>query len=191
VTRAEWPVELRGVTESIVTTLGPNGRWNVAALGLFAGDPVTARTWGRTRTRRNFEERGDGYVQFSSDPVDFVDAACSIREEDEPILASADAWTSVEVEAIDRGTEGKTEWVEWALAPTDAVIERRIAPTTNRGYYAVVEATVAASRLDVPDYDPAELHDRIEYFERVVERCGGPREREAFRRLRSHVDLTD
>ncbi|TKR27932.1 DUF447 domain-containing protein [Natronomonas salsuginis] len=190
-TRAEWPVELRGVTESIVTTLGPNGRWNVAALGLFAGDPVTARTWGRTRTRRNFEERGDGYVQFSSDPVDFVDAACSIREEDEPILASVDAWTNVEVEAIDRGTEGKTKWVEWALTPTDAVIERRTVPTTNRGYYAVVEATVAASRLDVPDYDPAELHDRIGYFERVVERCGGPREREAFRRLRSHVDLTD
>jgi hypothetical protein len=190
-TRAEWPVELRGVTESIVTTLGPNGRWNVAALGLFAGDPVTARTWGRTRTRRNFEERGDGYVQFSSDPVDFVDAACSIREEDEPTLASADAWANVEVEAIERGTEGETEWVEWVLTPTDAAIERRIAPTTNRGYYAVVEATVAASRLDVPDYDSETLRDRIEYFERVVERCGGPREREAFRRLRSHVDFTD
>ncbi|MFQ3320770.1 MAG: hypothetical protein ACI80F_002857, partial [Natronomonas sp.] len=96
----EWPVELRGVTESVVTTLGPNDRWNVAALGLFAGGPVVARTWGRTRTWRNFRERGEGYVQFTRDPVDFVEAACSVREEDDPILDSADAWARVTAEAI-------------------------------------------------------------------------------------------
>jgi len=47
---ADWPVELRGVTESLVTTLGPNDRWNVAVPGLHApddaADPVKARTWG-------------------------------------------------------------------------------------------------------------------------------------------------
>jgi hypothetical protein len=147
---AAWPADLRGVTESIVTTLGPNDRWNVAALGLFAGDPVTARTWGRTRTWRNFTERGGGYVQFSTDPVDFVDAACSIREEDEPVLESADAWAKVDAESVDRGTEGDTQWVDWELTPVESAIERETVPTTNRGYYAVVEATVAASRLDVP-----------------------------------------
>ena len=34
----EWPVSLTGVTESVVTTLGPNGLWNAAALGLFADE---------------------------------------------------------------------------------------------------------------------------------------------------------
>jgi len=56
VTVAEWPVDLAGVTESVVTTLGPNDQWNLAALGLHAPDgdgPVTATTWGRTRTWRN------------------------------------------------------------------------------------------------------------------------------------------
>ena len=186
---ADWPVELTGVTESVVTTLGPNDRWNVAALGLFAGDPVTARTWGRTRTRRNFETKGGGYVQFVRDPVDFVDAACSIREEETPILRSADAWANVETEAIDRGTEDGTEWVDWELVPTESAIERETVPTTNRGYYAVIEATVAASRLNVAGYETATLLDRIEYFERVVERCGGPAERAAFDRLGEHVDL--
>jgi hypothetical protein len=186
---AEWPVDIAGVTESVVTTLGPNGRWNVAALGLFAGSPVTARTWGRTRTRRNFEARGGGYVQFVDDPVDFVDAACSIREEDEPILPSADAWANVDAEPIDRGTEDGTEWVEWELVPTESAIERETVPTTNRGYYAVVEATVAASRLNAPGYDTATLLERIEYFRGVVERCGGPRERAAFERLSEHVDI--
>ena len=186
---AEWPVDLRGVTESVVTTLGPNGRWNVAALGLFAGEPVTARTWGRTRTWRNFTERGGGYVQFTVDPVDFVDAACSVREKDDPVLSSADAWARVEVESVDRGSEGDTQWTDWKLTPIESAVERETVPTTNRGYYAVIEATVAASRLDVPSYDTAALRDRIDYFEGVVERCGGPREHEAFERFLEHAGL--
>lgn len=184
----EWPITVRGVTESVVATLGPNDRWNLAALGLFEGEPVTARTWGRTRTWRNFREQGEGYVQFTRDPVDFVEAACSIRESDDPILDSADAWARVEVEPLEDGESGDTPWVEWALRPIEAGVERRVVPTTNRGYYAVIEATVAASRLDVAEYDTEELRDRIAYLEGVVNRCGGDREREAFERLRNETD---
>ncbi|PSQ36091.1 DUF447 domain-containing protein [Halobacteriales archaeon QS_9_70_65] len=185
----DWPVELRGVTESVVTTLGPNDRWNVAALGLFAGNPVTARTWGRTRTWRNFTERGGGYVQFTPDPVDFVDAACSIRETDEPVLDSAHAWAETEVEAVDEGEKGGTQWVDWELRPVEAAVVDRTVPTTNRGYYAVVEATVAASRLDVPGYDTETLRERLAYFTDVIENCGGERERAALRRLEEYEDV--
>lgn len=185
----DWPVELRGVTESIVTTLGPNGRWNVAALGLFAGDPVTARTWGRTRTRRNFEAHGDGYVQFTRDPVDFVDAACSITERPRPILESADAWVGVDVEALDDGSTDGTEWIQWAIRPRETTVERRVVPATNRGYNAIVEATVVASRLDLEAYDREMLHERLAHLVDVVERCGGPREQEALDHLREHVDV--
>ncbi|RXK51182.1 DUF447 domain-containing protein [Halorientalis pallida] len=182
----DWPVDLRGVTESVVTTLGPNDRWNVAALGLHApdgdgadDDPVTARTWGRTRTWRNFRERGEGYVQFTTDPVTFAEAAMTVREEADPVLPSADAWARVTVERLDAGEDGDTQWVEWALHPAETAVERETVPTTNRGYYAVVEATVAASRLDVPAYDRAELASRLDYFADVVARCGGQRERTA------------
>lgn len=188
----DWPVELRGVTESIVTTLGPNDRWNVAALGLHAPTqdaPVTARTWGQTRTRRNFAERGSGYVQFARDPVLFVDATLSITERTGPVLPEADAVVEVTVDRLDEGEDGDTEWVEWGLTPSDATVERRAVPTTNRGYNAIVEATVAASRLDVPAYDTEELRDRLGYFETVVESCGGKRERAAMDRLRELVDV--
>ncbi|WP_424018647.1 DUF447 domain-containing protein [Halorientalis pallida] len=188
-----WPVALRGVTESVVATLGPNDRWNVAALGLHApesdpGDaaPVTARTWGRTRTWRNFRERGEGYVQFTTDPLDFAEAAMTVREESDPVLSSADAWARVTVDRIDAGTDGDTEWVEWALDPEETAVERETVPTTNRGYYAVIEATVAASRLDVPAYDRAELQSRLDYFADVVERCGGERERAAMDVVRAN-----
>ncbi|MGM0389535.1 MAG: DUF447 domain-containing protein, partial [Natrinema limicola] len=56
----------------------------------------------------------------------------------------------------------------------------------DRGFGAVVEATVAASRLEVAAYDDAELRDRLAYFESVVDRAGGPREREALERVREH-----
>ncbi|QPV62079.1 DUF447 family protein [Halosimplex litoreum] len=187
-TDADWPVELAGVVESVVTTLGPNDRWNVAALGLHAGDPVTARTYGRTRTWRNFSEQGGGVVQFTRDPVDFVDAALSVYEVDGPVLDSADAWVEIDAERVGTDHEGDTEIVTWALRPVDGGVERRVVPTTNRGFYAVVEATVAASRLDVPGYERETLLDRLAYFESVVETAGGERERTAFERIDDLVD---
>jgi hypothetical protein len=187
-----WPVELRGVTESLVTTRGPNDRWNVAALGLHAGDPVTATTWGNTRTRRNFHRRGGGYVQFTRDPVAFVEAALSIHEVDDPVLDAADAWAEVEATRIGGGEsetgdhdaeDGDTHTERWRLTPVDSGVKRETVPTTNRAYYAVVEATVAASRLDVDAYDADALRDRLAYFAEVVETCGGDRERTAFERV--------
>ena len=184
----DWPLSLSGVTESIVTTLGPNELWNAAALGLFAGDPVTARTWGNTRTRRNFHRQGEGYVQFTRDPVEFTDAALSIVEFEEPVLDAANAWVRVRVERIDAGTEGDTQWEEWTLVPVEAAVETERVPTIDRGVAAVVEATVAASRLGVEGYDDETLRDRLDYYASVVERAGGPREREAIDRVCEHSD---
>ena len=188
----DWPVDLRGVTETIVTTLGPNECWNAAALGVHAPDAAdslpTARTWGSTRTRRNFAHRGEGYVQFCRDPVAFAEAALTISEVDQPILESANAWVRVEPTQVEQGTDDGTSWVAWELHAVETGVERRVVPRTNRGYAAVIEATVAASRLDVPAYDRAELADRLSYLEGVAETCGGPREAAAFEVIRDVVD---
>jgi hypothetical protein len=148
---------------------------------------VTARTWGNTRTRRNFHRRGGGYVQFVDDPVEFVDATLSIFEVERPILDSAAAWVEVEAERADSGEDGDTEWEEWTLSPVDSAVERETVPTMNRGLYAVVEATVAASRLDVDAYDESELRNRLSYFETVGRNCGDDRVRAALDRLRDHL----
>ncbi|ELZ80648.1 hypothetical protein C454_10096 [Haloferax gibbonsii ATCC 33959] len=196
----DWPVELRGVTETVVATLGPNDRWNFAALGVRAPEsdagtddsggsatgsppPATATTWGNTRTRRNFHRQGGGVVQFVSDPRAFVEAAMTIYERDSPLLDSADAWAEVEATAVDSGEDGGTEWEEWELRPVDAAVEQRRPFTINRGFGAVIDATVAASRLDVPAFDTDDLLDRLAYFAETVGKCGGEREREAFARI--------
>jgi hypothetical protein len=189
---SDWPVDLRGVTETVVTTPGPEAGWNVAALGVHAPDGPrdrpTARTWGGTRTRRNFERGAEGYVQFTRDPVDFAEAALTVREEADPLLDSADGWVRVRPTRIDSGTEADTTWVEWELGAVETAVRARTVPTTNRGYPAVVEATVAASRLDVPAYDRDELASRLGYLERVADRCGGPDERAAFDVIREAAD---
>jgi hypothetical protein len=186
-----WPAPIRGVTESIVATLGPNDLYNHAALGLHAGEPITATTWGNTRTRRNFDRQTEVYVQFSPDPVDFVAAALSIHETDGPILERSPAWSRVTVEKIDREEREGTICRTWRLDPIEGGVRQRTVPVTNRGYGAVVEATVAASRLDVDTYDTAALHERLDYFAGIVERCGGLAERRAIGLLSDHVDWSN
>jgi hypothetical protein len=192
-----WPLALRGVTESVVTTLGPNDRWNLAALGLHApaesadpssDDPVTATTWGNTRTRRNFHRQGGGVVQFVSDPRTFVDAALTIREVDEAVLPDAHAWVEVRAERIDVGEDGGTRWEEWRLHPVEAAAPDPVVPRINRGFAAVIEATVAASRLDIPAYDTDDLLARLRWLADVVDRCGGQPEREAFATLDAETE---
>jgi hypothetical protein len=188
---ADWPVDLAGVTETVVATLGPNDRWNHAALGVHApesGDPATATTFGNTRTRRNFHRQGGGVVQFVDDPVAFADAALAIRETDDSVLDAAAAWAEIEVEHTSTDADGGTTIEQWALEPVESEVVRERPPTIDRGFAAVVEATVAASRLDVPAYDTETLRDRLRFFESVVESAGGDREREAMTRVREHAD---
>ena len=194
-----WPIALSGVTETVVTTQGPDGRWNVAALGVHApggtetatGTPAaTARTWGETRTRQNFEARGEGVVQFTRDPLLFVEAALDVREYAQPVLEErVDAWVRVDVERATAGCEGDTEWVDWRLQPVESTVLSESPGHFARGPAAVVEASVAASRLGVPEYDTQQLLDRISYFSDVVDRCGDERTREAFDLLCELADV--
>jgi hypothetical protein len=195
-----WPAAIRGVTESIVATRGPNDLWNHAALGLFApdrgsgsdaaraADAVTARTWGETRTRRNFGRTGGGVVQFTTDPQEFVEAALTVTESEDPTLPGAAAWVRVEATRLASGDEGETTWADWRLEPVESSIEREAVPTINRGFNAVIEATVAASRLGVAAYDDGALRDRLDYFATVVETAGGPDELAALARIEAVTD---
>lgn len=208
---SDWPVVLSGVTETVVATQGPDGRWNLAALGVHppaenartdssqadahgenppSAGAATARTWGETRTRRNFEHRGEAVVQFTRDPLLFVEAALDVVERDQPVHEGrVDAWVRVDVERSATGREGDTEWVDWRLHPVESAVVSASPGRFARGPAAVVEASVAASRLDVPAYDTEPLRERIAYFGDVVDRCGDERTREAFERLRELADV--
>ncbi|AKH98164.1 DUF447 domain-containing protein [Halanaeroarchaeum sulfurireducens] len=183
-----WPTDFDGIAETVTLSPDPDGRWNVAALGVHAGVPATARTWGETVTWRNFARSGRGVVTFPEDPVLFVEAALTERKADTPDIEGVAARVEVSVSERDRGTEGGTMWVDWSMDPGKATVVSRSIPVTNRGFNAVVEMAVAASRLGVPTYDDRTLRTRLAHFAGVVETCGGDREHRALDRLRQHVD---
>lgn len=193
---AEWPVPLRGIVESVVTTPQPEEGWNVAALGLHGGDehargdPVSARTWGETRTKQNFARTQSGYVHFGVGAERFVDAALDEWVRTDPILAEAAGWVEVDVTEIDAGTSDGTDWVDWELSPVEAGIERTELPVMRRATGAIVEMTIAASRLGVGSYEEHVLRDRLAYFADVANRCGGPAERAAVTRIEALSDWT-
>lgn len=188
-----WPVGLAGVTETIVATRGPDGDWNQAALGIEPDDAASietgdtsaalAHTFGRTRTRRNFTAGRAAYVQFTIDPVDVVEAALGVFETDEPILEATGAWTRVEPVEQSRRTERGTSIVDWSLTPRGTKVRERSVPTLSRARGAVVEATIAASRLDVEGYDDGVLRERLHRLETIVERTADARTRGAFDRI--------
>jgi hypothetical protein len=216
----DWPLPVDGVTEAVVATPTPDDDWALAALGLHPGEPVTARTWGATRTRRNLDRlideatSGDGagrdrmpapdafepgpwtadgadpaaVVQFVTDPVAFVRASLGRWTADEPVADVATAWVAVGVELVATGTEDGTEWVDWALHPGPSTILERRVPILRRGTAAVVEATVAASRLGVPGEPDEVLRERLDRQAAIVRRTGSERDRAAMGRL---ADLAD
>lgn len=216
----DWPVPINGVTEAVVATPTPDDQWAIAALGLHPGNPITARTWGGTRTRRNLDHLVDGaasrggadrdwlptpesfdpepradagkdpaaVVQFLTDPVAFVRAALGRWTASEPVVDAATAWVAVGVERVATGTDAGTEWADWALHPgPSAVLERRV-PTLCRGTAAVIEATVAASRLGVPGEPDGVLREGLDRHAAVVGRTGSERDRAAMERLAELAD---
>lgn len=106
---------------------------------------------------------------------------------DDPVVEEADARVRVALERFDLGESGDICWADWRLDPVESEVLCLVAPTANRGYSAVVEATVAASRLDVDADDDGTLRSSLDYLEDVARRCGGGQEQDAFDRLNEAV----
>lgn len=163
-------------------------------------DTATARTW-PSQTRRHLEATGRAYVQFVTDPVAFVAGALDEYRTAAPILETAWAWTAVTATPIrgaNTGTDSGTDHMatpgedpetdsptDWALTPEESGRCDQTVPVINRGQAAVIEACVAASRLSVPAYDETDCWEQIDRMESRVQRCGGPRERQAMAYLRA------
>lgn len=185
-----WPVAFNGVTETIVATPNDDGGWNQAAFGVHAGDPPWGRSWGETTTHRNLTRAGTGVMQFPTDPIAVVEAALGTYVTDGPVLTTAAAWVSVEATVRDRGTEDGTTWTEWVLTPGNHGIRERTVPTLRRARTAVIEAAVAASRLDVDAYDHGRLKAVLNRAAATVDRTGTERERAAVDRIATLTDWT-
>ncbi len=149
-----------------------------------AGSRVFVRLWEGSDTLDNVRATGEVVVNFTRDPVVYVEAA--LGDADGRVvdgrLRDADAWIRCTVEK--EGVERDGDVHRWRLHERETTVETRRVHAVNRGFNAVVEAAVDATRLE---FQP-ELRERVERNLGLAYRCGGKREREAVERLREHLD---
>ena len=172
-----------GISEVIVTTLSKDGVPNAAPIGLHCKDGRLFLRLFNSKTLDNILARPVAVANIVDDPVLFVRSALSDIEPDEfelieeiPVLKGALAWIRFECKC--RKGEGISV-VE--LTPLSSDIIHRTVKPINRGFNAVIEASVDATRYVI--FREQKYLDSIGDHDKLVRKCGGAREKEAMRVL--------
>lgn len=189
----EWPIELAGITETVIATPNPDRTWHQASFGLHPDTDHTGRgrCWGQTKTASNLERTGEAVFQFLTDPLVFAETALGDCNTPAPVFQSTHAWVRVGAVNVATGCQNDTQWSDWQFTPQTSAIRKETVPVVRRGTAAVIEALVAASRLDVPGYDQSTLIAQIDRSRSIINRCGTPRDKTALRRIEQYVDTQD
>ena len=169
-----------GINEVIGTT-----HMNAAPMGvIFRGGRYTLALFKGSHTAENIIRDGWFVANLIHDPVIYVESAFGDLPDDafttETIngtpmhrLAAAEAWVAFRAEVI--GESGEAYSI--LLTPLqEEVIVRSIYPV-NRGFNAIIEAAVHATRY-IMNHDP-KLEWLIRHHLALARKCGGEREKEA------------
>src|SRR5215213_4436406 len=177
------------ILETVVTTLNPDGSVNCAAMGVEWGEQrIVIKPYRGTRTLRNLRATEVAVVNLTDDILLFSQAA--LGDPHPPtrpatgvagaVLDDACSWREVRVEAIDDGEP---------RARVDTVVvgggTGREFLGLNRARHAVLEASILASRVQM--LDPEEIHAELARLQVLVDKTGGPREREAMDYVRAVI----
>ncbi len=172
-----------GITEVIFTTLSGDGKPNAAPIGLHReGTRLFARIF-NSRTLENISCRPMAAANIVDDPVLFVQSSLSDIGHEEfeftdgfPVLKNTQGWILFDC----RCKKGeKITLVE--LFPIRGKINLCKIRPVNRGFNAVIEAAIHATRYVV--LREQKHLDCIGYYDTIVRKCGGAREKEAMRLL--------
>jgi hypothetical protein len=178
---------LDGINEVIATT-EKNGTINAAPLGIVRdGDSLYIRLFLGTHTYDNILDDGWFVANIIHDSWLFAETALEdlsqdyfVRRDGLPVLKDAEAWSLFKCQAFP---------LDIVIAKVELVkgeVLRRDFRAFNRGANLVVEAAVAATRYLALRTDS--YYEEIMKIKRIVDRCGGPREREAMERLMDRID---
>ncbi len=180
--------------ETVVTTTGPDGMVNCAAMGVRWGEEeLTFWPFDATRTLRNLQVRGEAVVHLTDDVLLFVQAALGHPR---PALRPA---TAVAGSVIEDANAWR-EVVVTEITPVDGELSRSLvrarvvasgtgAPREPvglcRARHAAVEASILASRLEW--LGAGHVSAELDRLQELVDKTAGPRERAAMDYVRRHV----
>jgi len=167
----------------IFTTISTDGVPNAAPIGLHMKDGRFFARIYNSKTLDNILDKKAAAANIVDDPFLFVESALSDMHPDNfdliggfPVLKDALGWIIFDCKIRKGETISVVE-----LLPVESKIKRRQIQPINRGFNAVIEATVEATRYVV--LKDKKYLDRIEYYNTIVRKCGGPREKDAMKLL--------
>jgi hypothetical protein len=172
-----------GISEVIFTTLSPDGIPNAAPMGLHRkGGRLFARIY-NSKTLENIMNRPVVAASITDDPLLFVQSALSDVEPEKfeyvegfPVLKDAKGWILFECKCKKGENISVVE-----LAPIKGKITTQNIKPVNRGFNAVIEASIHATRYVV--FWEKKYLEHIEYYNKIVKKCGGSRDKEAMELL--------
>jgi hypothetical protein len=180
------------ILEGIVTTLGRDGVLNVAPMGPKVEPAMrrfVLRPYRTSTTYGNLKDRGEGVLHVTDDVLLLARAAIGrdVAVETRPASVVAgrvlvDCCRYYEFRVLDRDDRDAR-----ATLVAETVAEGRVRDFfgLNRGKHAVVEAAILATRVDFLSL--GEILAEFRRLSPLVEKTGGPAEREAFELLSRHV----
>jgi hypothetical protein len=177
------------ILETVVTTTNSDGSVNCAAMGVeWSEQRIVIKPYRGTRTLRNLRATEVAVVNVTDDILLFSQAALGDPRPptraaawiEGAVLDDACSWREVRVEAIDDGE---------ARARVSTVVVGggvgREFLGLNRACHAVLEASIIASRIRMLESD--DIRDELRRLQVLVDKTGGPREREAMAYVRTMV----
>ena len=177
------------IIETVVTTLNPNGSVNCGAMGVeWGATRIVIKPYRGTRTLRNLRATGTAVVNVTDDILLFSQAALGdphppthpAASVDGAVLDDACAWREVRVETIDESAQR----ARVSTAVVDGGTGREFLGL-NRARHAVLEASILASRARMLDAE--DIRAEVRRLQVLVDKTGGPREREAMEYVRRRV----
>ena len=175
-----------GINEVIVTTRSLDGKPNAAPIGIISDKGIfKVKVFNGSHTSVNIMDTGLLAANIIRDPILFVRSALDDLDIEMftmiktdtgimfPILAQSSAWVLFRADH----TSGCTAMTA-QLNMIAGNITNQGPRSVNRGFNAVIEALVLASRYKV--FNDESLLDRIGSYGSLVNKCGGTREKEAY-----------
>jgi uncharacterized protein len=176
-----------GISEVIATTR--NDQPNAAPMGIINRDFLYALIYKDSHTFLNVKKNRELVANFVLDPLlyvktafDDLDRSFFRSDEEAPVLTAAYAWVIFTCTILEKPTQ-KTALVK--LLPMRSVVLQSPILPINRAFYAVLEATINATRYKTLK-DPKYL-ESMKQYESIVRKCGGRQELEAFQLLKEYL----
>ncbi len=177
---------MEGINEVIVTTRSIDDRPNAAPIGLIRhSGKLTARVYNESHTCTNIKDTGLLAVNIVDDPVVFVQSALEDLDKEMfefietgtginfPVLASSNGWVIFKA-GIKEGNIATTAELQFITGNIKSMGIRPI----NRGFNAVIEAAIYATRYKV--FNDESFLSKIKSYKDVINKCGGRSEKKAY-----------